>query len=147
MTSQSQSETKPEVAIRSALHRNGLRFRKHRVPLPELRCRADIVFSPLKTAVFVDGCFWHGCFTHRPLPARNRDWSREKIARTKARDERNDAALRQAGWMVIRVWEHEDPENAARRIAAALERRKTERQSKHYVGLSSRPTQILSVAE
>jgi DNA mismatch endonuclease, patch repair protein len=79
-----------------------------------------VVFTRAKLAVFVDGCWWHGCPAHGQLPTANRDWWAAKIARNAARDRRNDSALREAGWRVMRVWEHEDPSKAADRIAREL---------------------------
>jgi len=120
MLAQKQTGTAPERAVLTALHRRGLRYRKHLKPLQTLRCKADAVFGPSKVAVFVDGCFWHGCPEHRVSPKANRDWWESKIVRTIARDRRNDAALAEAGWTVIRIWEHDDPEAAAARIEAAV---------------------------
>ena len=113
-------DTAPEVALRSVLHRRGLRFRKHLAPLKGLRCRADLVFPRAKVAVFVDGCFWHQCPEHAAFPKANADWLRMKLAQNFNRDRRNDAALAATGWMVIRVWEHEDVDGAADRIVEAL---------------------------
>jgi DNA mismatch endonuclease (patch repair protein) len=91
-------------------------------PEPDLRCEADIVFRGKRVAVFVDGCWWHGCPDHGVLPTANRDWWAEKIARTAERDRRNDRTLQEAGWRVIRVWEHEHPVQAADRVARELDR-------------------------
>jgi DNA mismatch endonuclease (patch repair protein) len=102
------------------MHRRGLRFRKHVAPLSGLRCRADAVFPAARVAVFVDGCFWHSCPWHGTLPRANREWWRPKLARTAARDHRNDETLAAAGWAVVRVWEHEDPVVAAARIEAVV---------------------------
>jgi len=113
-------DTAPEKALRSELHRRGLRFFIHRRPAQDLRCTADIVFPSAKVCVFVDGCFWHGCEEHRRLPARNAHYWAPKIANNVARDRRNDAALAQAGWDVIRVWEHEPVPAAADHVASAL---------------------------
>jgi len=112
-------ETKPEKALRSALHARGLRFRKHFRPLKDLRCDADVVFPAEKVAVFVDGCFWHRCPTHSVRPRTNRDYWSAKIDRNVQRDSRNNQLLQQAGWEVIRVWEHEPSMEAA----AAVEKR------------------------
>lgn len=109
-------DTRPEAAVRSALHRGGLRFRKHARPLPTLNCAADIVFRRERLAVFIDGCYWHGCPQHGTKPRTNAAYWTAKIARNIERDQRNDAALRDAGWLVVRVWEHEDPEQAAGQI-------------------------------
>lgn len=113
-------DTRPELLLRSALHRRGLRFRKHISPVPGLRCRADVVFPAKRVAVFVDGCFWHRCPEHVTFPKANAEWWQTKLSKTWDRDRRNDAALHDAGWLVIRVWEHEDPEDAALRIAHVL---------------------------
>ena len=114
------TETRPEVALRSELHRRGLRFRKHRQVTPALRCRADVVFSKARVAVFVDGCFWHRCPEHLTDPRTNSSYWAAKLDRNVARDRRNDAALEAAGWLVVRVWEHESPSGAADRVEAAL---------------------------
>lgn len=110
------ADTAPELALRRALHARGLRYRKHAAPLEGLRCKADVVFSAAKVAVFVDGCFWHRCPEHGELPRSNREWWDAKLSRTWYRDRGNDEALRAAGWTVVRVWEHEDPAAVALRI-------------------------------
>lgn len=109
-------DTSCELALRSALHALGLRYRVD-WPLPGTRCRADVVFSRWHVAVFVDGCFWHGCPTHGTWPKTNASWWREKIARNMQRDRNTDAQLTCAGWTVLRIWEHEDMERAARTVA------------------------------
>lgn len=116
-------DTKPEAAVRSELHRRGLRYRKHCRPVLAIRCRADLVFAKARVAVFVDGCFWHRCPIHGTSPRSNSDYWAAKLDRNVARDRENDAALRRAGWRVIRVWEHEDPETAAERIVRAVRMR------------------------
>jgi len=113
-------DTGPEMALRRELHRRGLRYRVDYAPVPGLRCRADIVFTRARMAVFVDGCFWHSCPVHRTHPAANRDWWREKLDRNVERDRRNDRELGAAGWHVERVWEHELAATAADRIERAL---------------------------
>lgn len=112
--------TRPERALRSALHRLGLRYRVNRLLLPDLRRRADVVFGRHKVAVYVDGCFWHGCEKHVAWPKSNAAWWREKITSTQRRDRDTDARLAAAGWTVVRVWEHEDPLDAAHRIERLL---------------------------
>ena len=114
------SDTRPEVAVRSELHRRGFRYRKHRQPLRGLRCRADIVFGPERVAVFIDGCFWHDCPEHGRRPRANGDWWRLKVERNAARDRRNDRVLGSSGWTVIRAWEHEPAAAVANRVAAAV---------------------------
>lgn len=121
------SETAPEIALRSILHRSGLRFRKHVAPLPGLRCQADVVFTRAKVVVFVDGCFWHRCPLHATFPKANAAWWRAKLEQNFERDRRNDKALTRAGWTVVRVWEHEDPDAAAGRIEALLRQRRRDR--------------------
>jgi DNA mismatch endonuclease (patch repair protein) len=109
-------DTGPELRLRSALHRRGLRFRIHRRPEADLRTTADILFGPARVAVYVDGCFWHGCTTHAVMPKSNRDWWIEKLRANAERDRRNEQQLAARDWRVVRVWEHEDPEIAADRI-------------------------------
>ena len=110
-------DTKPEVELRSELHRRGLRFRKDfLVRTPEAKARVDICFPRARTAIFVDGCFWHGCHEHQHVPKRNTAYWVPKLAANVERDRRVDRALRAAGWSVLRVWEHEDVESAADRI-------------------------------
>lgn len=113
-------DTTPEVALRSALHRRGLRFRKHVQAVRELRCRPDIVFASRRVAVFVDGCYWHRCPTHGVSPRQNAEYWSAKLDRNVARDRRNDEALAAAGWKVVRVWEHEPVEHALAAVEAAL---------------------------
>ena len=113
-------DTGPELALRRELHRRGLRFRVDHAPMGGIRCRADIVFTSRRIAIFVDGCFWHACPEHGNLPTANREWWRAKLDLNVARDRRNDQALAEAGWRVIRVWEHEAVTAAAHRISAAI---------------------------
>jgi DNA mismatch endonuclease (patch repair protein) len=121
MKSQRQRDTAAEMTLRSLLHRRGLRFRVH-YALPSLRRRADIAFPRQRIAVFVDGCFWHGCPQHGTWPKQNADWWREKIEANRRRDGDTDARLREQGWSVVRVWEHESAEAAAHVIEVAIER-------------------------
>jgi DNA mismatch endonuclease (patch repair protein) len=127
MASQRTSGTDPELAVRSALHRQGLRFRVHRAPVDGVRSKADIVFGPARVAVFVDGCFWHSCPEHATSPKANAGWWSAKLAANQERDRRTDAALQAAGWGVVRVWEHEAPLEAAARIAEVVNQRRPER--------------------
>lgn len=114
------TDTKPEIALRSALHHRGLRFRKNYRPEPDIFCRVDIVFRAARVAVFVDGCFWHGCREHGTQPRTNANYWSAKIARNIERDRANDALLAERGWQVIRIWEHEPADAAAVRIASAV---------------------------
>jgi DNA mismatch endonuclease (patch repair protein) len=118
-----QRDTPAEVALRSALHRRGLRFFVDRPPLRGLRRRADLVFPRARVAVYVDGCFWHGCPKHATWPKANADWWRDKLQGNQERDRDTDRRLGEAGWTVVRIWEHEDPVQAADRVAAAVQRR------------------------
>ena len=117
-------DTAPELALRSALHRRGLRFRVDRAVLPGSRRRADVVFPGIRVAVFVDGCFWHGCPEHGSMPRANRGFWEEKLAANRRRDRDTDQELDRAGWKVMRFWEHVDPEVAAAEVAAAATRRR-----------------------
>ena len=114
-----QRDTRPELALRRRLHRLGLRFRVD-APLPETRRRADVLFPRLRLAVFVDGCFWHGCPQHMTWPTNNADWWRTKIEATQRRDRDTDKLLAQSGWRIVRVWEHERTAEAAERVARAV---------------------------
>lgn len=127
MERQRMRDTAPELVLRSLLHRMDLRFRVDRQVIPGLRHRADIVFVTAKIAVFVDGCFWHACPEHGTWPKANHEWWRAKLERNVERDRATDGALQQVGWVVIRVWEHDDPEQAALRIMAEVGRRSIQR--------------------
>lgn len=108
MRANRRADTKPEVALRSALHRLGYRYRKDfRLDLPEgVRVRPDIVFTARKVAVFVDGCFWHVCPEHGREPTSNEWYWTPKLRRNVERDQAANEALVRAGWRVVRVWEH-----------------------------------------
>ncbi|MGW2217001.1 very short patch repair endonuclease [Nonomuraea sp. NPDC001684] len=110
-------DTKPELALRRAVHALGLRYRVSVRPLPAIRRTADLVFTRAKVAVFMDGCFWHGCPQHHSKPATNSMYWAEKVRRNRERDAETDRTLAEAGWSVIRIWEHEDPSTSAQMIA------------------------------
>lgn len=121
MSAQRTRDTGPELAVRKRLHGMGLRYRVNTQPLRHLRRRADIVFPREGIAVFIDGCFWHGCPAHgRRRHGVNGWYWPEKIDRNQRRDSDTNAQLRGAGWTVVRVWEHEAPEEAAQRIREAV---------------------------
>jgi DNA mismatch endonuclease (patch repair protein) len=109
-------DTAPEKALRSALQRKGLRFRIDEKPIGGLNRRADIVFRPTRVAIFVDGCFWHGCPIHGTQAKANAEFWARKLKQNQERDVDTISRLEAAGWMAIRVWEHEDPEEASQRI-------------------------------
>ncbi|MEX0826155.1 MAG: very short patch repair endonuclease [Acidimicrobiia bacterium] len=113
-------DTPKEVALRSALHRLGLRFRLHRPIEGVARTRPDVVFISARVAVFVDGCFWHRCPEHGTDPKANTRWWKEKLDRNVERDRRVGEQLAELGWRVMRIWEHEDPDQAADRVNAAV---------------------------
>jgi DNA mismatch endonuclease (patch repair protein) len=115
-------DTGPELALRRELHRRGFRYRVNYTPIPGLRCRPDIVFTRRRIAVFVDGCYWHRCPQHATSPKANAAYWQAKFDRIVQRDRRNYENLASAGWVVIRVWEHESVEDGVRRILAALDR-------------------------
>jgi DNA mismatch endonuclease (patch repair protein) len=116
------SNTKPELALRSALHRQGFRFRKdYRLDLAAgARVRPDIAFTARRVAVFVDGCFWHACPEHGRDPEVNEWYWAPKLRRTVERDRAANAALAEAGWQVVRIWEHVPLSDAIEAVTAAL---------------------------
>lgn len=111
-------DTGPELALRRELHRRGLRYRVDVAPLADQpRRRADVVFRSARVAVYVDGCFWHCCPDHGTRPTTNATWWTQKINRNRERDRDTDRRLIAAGWLPVRVWEHDDPESAAAALA------------------------------
>lgn len=117
-------DTKPELALRSAVHALGLRYRVSARPLPGLRRTADLVFIKARVAVFLDGCFWHGCPEHHTVATANARFWAAKVDSNIARDRDTDRRLEEAGWLSIRVWEHEDLDQAALRIENAVRERR-----------------------
>lgn len=127
MSGQARRDTSPELALRKALHAAGLRYRVT-YPVPGARRRTiDIAFTRARLAVFVDGCFWHGCPDHGTSPRANGEWWRAKLAANLARDRDTDRLLGEAGWQVLRVWEHEASLSAAVRTQAVLSARRADR--------------------
>jgi DNA mismatch endonuclease (patch repair protein) len=113
-------DTRPELALRSAVHSLGLRYRKNMRPVPSLRRSADLVFTRARVAVFLDGCFWHGCPDHyRPATTNAGFWQR-KVDENRSRDLETDRALAEAGWAVLRFWEHDNPAAAAEVVSQAV---------------------------
>ena len=130
MRANRRTDTKPEMALRRALHRQGFRYRKDfRIDLDGTRVRPDIAFTARRVAVFVDGCFWHVCPEHGRDPAVNEWYWAPKLRRNIERDRAADAALAAAGWQVVRVWEHEPLETAVTAVLAALARSRPAGQS------------------
>jgi len=113
MSTLARRDTKPELALRRELHRRGMRFRVQ-VKVPGNNRRTiDIAFTRVRLAVYVDGCFWHGCPEHHNAPKSNSEWWRWKVERNQERDRDTDRELRAAGWEVVRIWEHEAVLDAA----------------------------------
>ncbi|WP_157413079.1 very short patch repair endonuclease [Aeromicrobium sp. Root236] len=124
MSKLARRDTAPELALRSTLHAAGLRYRVQ-LPVPgNRRRRIDVAFTRAKVAVFVDGCFWHGCPLHGTRPATNSEWWDWKIKRNRDRDVDTNRLLAEHGWEVVRVWEHEPPIEAAERIWRVVETRR-----------------------
>ncbi|MCX7622052.1 MAG: very short patch repair endonuclease [Acidimicrobiales bacterium] len=124
MQKQPRRDTVPELALRRELYRRGLRYRVDVPPITGMRSRADLVFPAAKVAVFVDGCFWHACPEHGTQPNNNSDWWRAKLEANRSRDRRIEQQLEEAGWLVLRIWEHENPAEAADRVQQAVQARK-----------------------
>ena len=114
-------DTLPELAVRKLLHAVGLRYRVNYRPLPGLRRTADIVFTRRKVAVFIDGCFWHSCPQHSRRPKSNLDYWTPKLDANLARDADTNAQLTSSGWIVLRFWEHQDPQSIQRLIIRVLD--------------------------
>lgn len=128
---QKSRDTKPEVVLRKALHRRGMRYRVD-AALPGMgRRRADVLFTRAKVAVFVDGCFWHRCPLHGVAPKSNAAWWETKLGRNVARDLETNEHLTTLGWTVLRFWEHENMEVAAARVQDVLVRRRREQMGPH----------------
>ena len=125
LSQQAQCDTAPEILLRRELFARGLRYRVGVAVDPRHpRRRADIVFSRVRVAVFVDGCCWHSCPDHGTLPKNNRVWWQQKLYENRERDRETSRSLEQLGWKVIRVWEHESAALAAERIARAVRERR-----------------------
>src|SRR5581483_4157247 len=120
---QARAHTVPEVALRRALHRAGMRYRVG-LPVPGMRRRTiDVAFTRARVAVFVDGCFWHCCPEHATRPAANSGWWAAKLAANVARDAATTAHLESLGWTVVRIWEHESTQAAAEEVATVVRER------------------------
>ena len=121
MKTQATRDTGPEVALRKLLFAAGLRYRiNFRVPQAPRRT-IDVAFPKWKVAVFVDGCFWHGCPEHCVPPKNNALWWAKKLDANRNRDAGTNALLRAQGWRVLRLWEHLEPNEMADRVATALQ--------------------------
>jgi DNA mismatch endonuclease (patch repair protein) len=125
MKANRRKDTAPELAVRRVLHAAGLRFRvDYLIRLGDGRSvRPDVVFTRRRVCLFIDGCYWHGCEQHCRVPTANREYWRAKIDLNIARDARNTDSLRAAGWIVIRVWEHDAPAEIVPLVSATLRSR------------------------
>jgi DNA mismatch endonuclease, patch repair protein len=121
MAAVKRSNTKPEIALRHALHAAGLRYRKdYPLRVGGKLIRPDIAFTRSRLAVFIDGCFWHRCPQHGELPATNVGFWATKLEANAARDREQDRLLCNAGWLVLRIWEHEPLDAAVAAVRLAL---------------------------
>ncbi len=113
----------PEMAVRRLLHAAGLRYRVA-WPVPGQRRRTiDIAFTRARLAVYIDGCFWHGCPLHATSPKANAAWWAEKISTNQTRDADVTSQLEDMGWTVLRFWEHEMPDDVASAVIGRLRSR------------------------
>ncbi|MBV9485427.1 MAG: very short patch repair endonuclease [Frankiaceae bacterium] len=119
-------DTKPELALRGELHRLGLRYRVDAPVVPGIRRRADVAFASARVAVFVHGCYWHGCADHGTRAKANSEYWSHKIAENQRRDRDTEDRLRSAGWEPVIVWEHEVARDAALSIKQVVDRRRAE---------------------
>jgi DNA mismatch endonuclease (patch repair protein) len=116
-------DTTAEINVRRLVHAQGLRYRVNARPEADLRCTADLLFPRARVAVFVDGCYWHGCPQHFTMPATNTAYWKRKIGRNQERDGETTAKLEERGWTVLRFWEHEPPASVARRVEQVVRAR------------------------
>jgi DNA mismatch endonuclease (patch repair protein) len=114
-------DTGPELWLRRELHGRGFRFKVDSLVISGLRRRVDIVFTRVRLAVFVDGCYWHGCPQHGTRARANSEYWLAKIRENQIRDLDTDKRLTAAGWTVLRIWEHEDIPSAADRVETAYD--------------------------
>jgi DNA mismatch endonuclease (patch repair protein) len=101
-------DTGPELAVRKILHAQGFRYRVNARPVQTLRRTADILFTRRRVAIFIDGCYWHGCPEHYTPPKSNAEFWRNKVETNRARDLETSNLLRADGWTVLRFWTHEE---------------------------------------
>lgn len=122
-------DTKAEIAVRRLVHARGLRYLVNARPEADLRRTVDLLFTRVRVAVFIDGCYWHGCPENFRVPATNAGYWTSKIGRNHARDLNTTSWLEEKGWIVLRFWEHEEPVTVAERIEqTVLRARRGQRQ-------------------
>lgn len=114
-------DTTPELAIRRRVHAQGLRYRVNARPERQLRRTADLLFTRARVAVFVDGCFWHGCPQHHTVAKANAAYWADKVTSNRARDAQTTSILSAAGWTVLRIWEHVPPDEASALIVRTVQ--------------------------
>lgn len=113
-------DTSAELRVRRLLHAQGLRYRvDYSLPFDRRR-KCDIAFTTVRVAVFIDGCFWHGCSEHYSAPQANAEFWADKIGRNRLRDLDSTRRLEAEGWTVLRFWEHEDPQSVVRTITSTV---------------------------
>jgi len=117
-------DTKAELAVRRLVHAQGLRYRVNARPEPSLARTADLLFATPRVAVFLDGCFWHGCPQHSTIPRANREYWASKLQRNRERDLDTTQRLEERGWVVLRFWEHEAPSAVADQIGQVVRSRR-----------------------
>lgn len=138
MRSNRRSGTRPELGVRRALFALGLRYRVDFAPGRNKRRKADIVFTKSRIAVFIDGCFWHGCPLHATIPKANSRYWVPKLARNVERDRETNESLKDEGWVVLRYWEHESTARVIEDVRRHVRARPSEKVA------SSRASQLLS---
>lgn len=147
MRSNRASGTRPELKLRRALHAAGLRYRVQ-FPVPGApRRRIDVAFTRLRIAVYLDGCFWHGCEEHPFRPKRNREYWEAKFAANRARDAATSQLLSEQGWLVLRFWEHEESHLMVRTIEQAVDARRAALHASAGRGHANRPGAVRVVAD
>ena len=129
MQSVGQKDTPKELAVRKILFGKGYRYRINCKPLKNLNRKADIIFIKYKLAIFIDGCFWHLCPKHGSIPNANRKYWENKLYTNVQRDKETNEILQNNGWIVLRFWEHDDPNYAANAIICEIDRIKSVRPS------------------
>lgn len=131
-------DTKPELAVRRLLYASGLRYRVDFAPLGD-RYRADVVFTRARVAVYIDGCFWHGCPLHATYPKRNSEYWLPKLRRNVERDRETTMRLQDAGWKVLRFWEHELPQEVAKKVLQEVRGLRADRIDTNSIPWSATP--------
>lgn len=125
MRSNRSRDTAPELAVRRLVHSSGLRYLVDARPIPSIPRRADLVFRGPRIAIFIDGCYWHACPAHHRLPKTNSSYWAQKATRNAARDADTTERVQAAGWVVLRFWEHEDPQPVANTIITTVRSART----------------------